>query len=71
MIDRFNRWADDHPWWYAAVIGLAIGLLVSVYTFIVEGEGVIASSVRAVMWGIVFFLIWGYFAARKRRKPRE
>ena len=67
----FTRWGAEHPWRYAALLGISVGILgVAVYSFLgAFGGSTVLILVDSFGTAFLTFLLWG--AAGWHRKRRQ
>ena len=69
----FTRWGAEHPWTYAALLGISISILgVAVNWFLgAFGRSAILILVNGVGTGILTFLLWGAIGWHRKRRQDQ
>ena len=66
-----QRWAIEHPWPFAALVGLIAGIVRGVLQIEVQGRPLLLSLPDALTWAVLFFVVWGVLGWWRRRAVRK
>lgn len=66
-----QRWATEHPWQFAAIIGVIAGIVREVLQIEIQRRSLAASLPDAITWAILFFLVWGALGWWRSRAVRK